>query len=418
MCIVGKNGSGKTTLIRALQNIISADTFNKTASPYIFDADSHITYSFDNDSHEYKFNDTINQLDCKTIVDSDIKSNLFIEQPIPHGVRFNHTQKLGSIDEELRKQISLENYTSPTELIEFLGRIYKHDKFKNLKEVIIKKDKYYFILKEDKKYIREDYFSSGEYFVLHLYKLIQKRCLLIAIDELDISLDSSAQVHLVHELKKFCKEKKVNIVFTTHSLALMRTLGENELLYMQNDDGNVSLQYVSYNYIKSLLFGFTGWDKYILVEDKVLQNYLTYLLESKNNHYSHKIIYIGGGSEVVDLLKRNRDEEFFSSKENVIAVLDGDQRDQRYCRSRTDTYCIPADSVEKEFEKIYKSGNLGFTVNMTGAEKNYVKNLYKQTIKQKHLTEADIFGLVSSSHTEQNNALINAIVSFLNPKQS
>jgi ABC-type cobalamin/Fe3+-siderophores transport system ATPase subunit len=34
MCIVGKNGSGKTTLIRSIENLKSADTFAKTASPY------------------------------------------------------------------------------------------------------------------------------------------------------------------------------------------------------------------------------------------------------------------------------------------------------------------------------------------------------------------------------------------------
>jgi len=42
MCIVGKNSAGKTTLIRAIKNITSANTFTKTASPYIFNDNSVI----------------------------------------------------------------------------------------------------------------------------------------------------------------------------------------------------------------------------------------------------------------------------------------------------------------------------------------------------------------------------------------
>ena len=35
--------------------------------------------------------------------------------------------------------------------------------------------------------IREDDFSSGEYMIVQIYKLMQKKCKLIVIDELDIS---------------------------------------------------------------------------------------------------------------------------------------------------------------------------------------------------------------------------------------
>lgn len=414
-CIVGKNGSGKTTLIRALQNVISADTFKKTASPYIFGDNSSIKYSFDDVSHNYTFNENLRQLDCKTIVDSKIKKSLFVEQPIPHGVRFNHTQKLGNIDEELRQKISIREYSTPDELISFLEKIYKDKRFSELKEVTIKGEKFYFIRKEDDTYIREDYFSSGEYFVIHLYKLIQKKCSLIAIDELDISLDSSAQVHLIEELRPFCKAYNVNIVFTTHSLALMRTLKDNELHYMLNSDGDVSLQPVSYNYIRSLLFGFKGWDKYILVEDDVLKKFISFLLPKEKNHFTHKIIHIGGGTQVVSLLQRNASEEFFASSKNVIAILDGDQRDKKYCKNRTDTYAIPQDSVEKEFREIYESGSLDFTVNVTGAPKNHTKNLYNQVLREGHLTEPDIFGLVYANHVDDTNDLIDKVTNFLNP---
>lgn len=46
MCIVGKNSVGKTTLIRSIKNLQFADTFEKTASPYIFNTNSRILYKF------------------------------------------------------------------------------------------------------------------------------------------------------------------------------------------------------------------------------------------------------------------------------------------------------------------------------------------------------------------------------------
>ena len=90
--------------------------------------------------------------------------------------------------------------------------------------------------------------------------MIQRKCKLIVIDEIDISLDASAQVNLIKQLRQFCNDYEVNIIFTTHSLALMKTLADSELYYMESNDAVISFRNVSYNYIKSELFCFVGWD--------------------------------------------------------------------------------------------------------------------------------------------------------------
>ncbi|WRL07280.1 hypothetical protein RO494_03640, partial [Pseudomonas aeruginosa] len=41
--------------------------------------------------------------------------------------------------------------------------------------------------------------------------------------------------------------------------------------------------------------------------------------------FTYQIIHVGGGSNVVDLMRQNSTEGFFSTPENVISVLDGDQ---------------------------------------------------------------------------------------------
>ncbi|CNK75583.1 cytochrome c biogenesis protein CcmA [Yersinia frederiksenii] len=355
-CIVGRNGVGKTTLIKAIKNLQSADVFSKTSSKYIFKASSEIEYIIDGRAITYEYNDALKVIDTKEIVPEEIKNNLFVELPIPHGIRFNSFPTLSNIDTELRKSIAFETYDIPDELITVLNEVYKTDVYSDLRSFKAKGDVYYFRLTESGYYIREDYFSSGEYFVVNLYRMIELKKKCIVIDEIDISLDSSAQVQLVSILRRFCSKHSLNIIFTTHSLALMQTLNEDELYHMDVCEGINIITKKSYNYIKSTLFGFKGWDKYILTEDETLQHYLEHVIDKVNNSYfySYKIIYIGGGSNVVDLLRRNEREGFLTNPENVLCILDGDQSGERYA-SGDNIHFIPFQSVEKDFYAIYEA---------------------------------------------------------------
>jgi ABC-type dipeptide/oligopeptide/nickel transport system ATPase subunit len=424
-CIVGKNSVGKTTLIRAIKNITSANTFARTASSYIFSDNSRINYIIDGIAYAFKYNSKLHVIDTKSIINEKIKRNIYAELPIPHGERFNHFQRLSEIDEELRKSISLKEYSKPNDLIELLSKIYKSDRFENLKEIKIKGKCYYFILKENGFYIREDYLSSGEHFIINLYKIIQRRCKLIVIDEIDISLDASAQVNLIAELRGFCEQYRINIVFTTHSLALMKTLKDAELYYMENNNAEVSLKEVPYNYIRSELFCFQGrWDKYILVEDEVLEQYLTHLLNQneKPPFFTYKIIYIGGASNVIDLMKRNETACFFSSSENVISILDGDKKEE--CKNNENVFFIPFESVEKQLSKHYRKSDRDGLPEITetykgNTEKDRIKRLYKDFIYQGHQNSAvmkntEIFDFINERKQNEVEEFKSLLISFLN----
>lgn len=413
MCMVGKNGVGKTTLIRAIKSLQSADTFTKTASPYIFNDTSCIKYTIDELEYDFKYNPKLQVLDTRSIIDDEIRNSIYVELPIPHGERFNLFQRLSKIDDELRKNIPLKKYEKPRELISFLSNVYNTNRFDNLKEISIKNSKYYFILKQDGFYIREDYLSSGEFFVINLYKMIQRKCKLIVIDEIDISLDASAQVNLINELRKFCIDYQVNIVFTTHSLALMKTLLSYELHYMENNDSVIALRNVSYNYIKSLLFGFKGWDKYILTEDVVLQKYIELLIGQYKEpvFFEYKVIYIGGGKNVVDLMHRNKDSHFFSSPENVISILDGDQKDYEYCKNNCKVFFIPFESVEKRLKEYYDYENRSV---LPFVEKNETpKKLYESLIKTEKMSDIDIFSFINKTNEGEVKEFQSQVIGFL-----
>ena len=351
ICITGKNGSGKTTLIKAIKNLISADTFQKTSSARSISTNSEIRYKVDGKEISFRYDENTKMLDSRDAVPEGLRKKIFVELPIPHGDRFNFFKKIGEIDFALRAKIVLQDYTRPTDLIRFLESIYTTKKFENLVEVRIRGTPYYAIALDNGYYLREDFFSSGEYFLVSLYRKIISGYIGIFIDEIDISLDAAAQVRLIEWLRIFKERFNTTFIFTTHSLAMMSTLKSHELFYMDNrPDGSVAIENRSYAFIKTTLFGFKGWDKYILTEDDVLRDFLEYLIIShcKPSFYQTKIIYVGGGSNTTDLMKRNMVEGFLTSDpKNVITVLDGDQKTLSYSKE-SNVFCIPIKSVENE----------------------------------------------------------------------
>jgi ABC-type glutathione transport system ATPase component len=216
-CIVGKNGVGKTTLVKAFRNLSHSDTFLRTASSGTFAAESTISYDLDGESVRFAFDANINSLNCRSSISETMRSLCVVELPMPHGQRFNFFQSVSDADREIRRQIILEEYRQPEELIHFLSDIYSSDKFASLVETKVRGRSYYSILLGDNRYIREDYLSSGEYFLINLYRTITGGARLIVVDEIDLSLDAAAQVHLLRKLREFCCQYGCNILFTTHS---------------------------------------------------------------------------------------------------------------------------------------------------------------------------------------------------------
>ncbi|MBR9874555.1 MAG: AAA family ATPase [Vibrionaceae bacterium] len=425
LCLVGKNSAGKTTLLRSIRNIYLSNTFIETAAPYIFSDDSSIEYSFDEDLYTYSYNSKLRTLDSKQVIPDEIKDQFLVELPMPHGERFSQFRRLVELDEQIRSKIAIGDYQDATDLIYFLSKIYEDDRFEQLKEITIKKTKYYFILRDEKDrfYIREDYLSSGEYFVINLFRHIESGKKIIYIDEIDISLDSIAQVNLLKTLRDICTRKNIFIVFSTHSLALMKTVKPSELFYIERDEDTheVSIEKRSYNFIKSLLYRFTGYDKYLLTEDECLENYLHYILsKSENTFFKYHVIYIGGGSQVVDLIVRNSKHQFLSSDDDVLAVLDGDQRDEKYHKGCNNILFLPFSNIEMEVLNRYEGGCnlLPQDIQIDGKKdskraKNLIWKLTKIHGGRQIMTMEDIYLYLEKFYEQELKDLEKRIISFL-----
>jgi ABC-type dipeptide/oligopeptide/nickel transport system ATPase subunit len=413
-CIVGKNGVGKTTLVRAIRNVASADTFIKTASRGIFSDKSSIAYRLGDEQIEFVYDDEIDSLNCKQPIPQQLRTLCATELPMPHGERFNFFQTVSEVDTDIRRQIILEDYSRPDELIQFLSDIYTSNKFDSLIETNVKGKSYYSILLADNRYVREDYLSSGEYFLINLYRTIKGATKLIVIDEIDLSLDAGAQVHLLRKLREFCAKYECNMLFTTHSLAMMRMLGANELLYMSPSSDGIDLAPASYSYIKSILFGFVGWDRYILTEDGRLIEFIDFIIQTHcSAFFSYKLIYAGGASQVVDLLKRNRKESFLAESGVVIAVLDGDQDGERYAKEEG-VYLIPVQSVEKAIGEYYEEPDFPYKL-APGKGFNGSKDLVHSLLRDKVASLQQLFAYIFERNKDGFSPLIETLNKLLSP---
>lgn len=411
-CLVGKNGIGKTTLIKVIQNFKETNALDKLSRLNIIQNNSEVIYTVDDT--EYKFtsinDDGRHILNTTDIANQEDKNSIYTELPIPIGKRFNEFERLGgNIGDEIKSIFSLGNYAyKPTELIDILNRIYdSDDRFNELEQINIKEKSYYIKPISDENYIREDDFSSGEYMLIQIYKLIKTGCKLIVIDELDISLDSSAQINLIKELKSLATQYGINILFTTHSLAIMKMMEDEELFYMEEIDNKILIKNKSYNYIKSLLFQFEGFDKCILTEDEMLQNYMEYILKDESIFHKFKIIYIGGAGNVIDIMDRNKIKFFFGESTDVISILDGDKKNISNYNERHDIDFLPFDSIEQELYLLYASGFLNYYIkdikkvkDVKFAKKtNKGKVLRKALIKNNYMSNLEIFNLVNTNMT-------------------
>lgn len=348
MCLVGRNGAGKTTLVRALRNLSNSDTFVRTATPYAFSQQSRIIYDLDGEQVVFAYSEVVRSLDCHEKISKKLRELIAAELPMPYGARFNYFRSASEADQDIRTAIAFGTYDRPEELISFLNAVYETDRYSAMVEVRVKGKSYYALLKDKGTYIREDYLSSGEHFLINLFRTIKGPSKLLVIDEIDLSLDAAAQANLPNWLRAFCCQYDCKIIFTTHSLALMQQLEIDELFYMEEENGSVSIAPTSFSHAMLKLFGFIGYDRYIATEDKKLIALIHHLVRKycPTTLLSYKVIYIGGASQVAGLIESNETDQFLAAPERVIAILDGDQCKEKYAQNAR-VHMIPLQSVEK-----------------------------------------------------------------------
>jgi len=238
-----------------------------------------------------------------------------------------------------------------------------------------------------------------------------------------------AQVRFIEKLRELSHQYQIKILFSTHSLALIKTLRKDELYYMELNDGIASFEKRSYNYIKSVLYGFKDYDKYILTEDKVLKNYIEFLLESQAIFPEYIILYIGGASNTISLMEINKSKKIFDKEENVCTVLDRDMKEKEAYKNRGDIYFQPFNDIEDFFLECFYTGSFShlgdfsqenlknpkkYNVQRKYTHKDYSKSIYTMFLSKKLLSENEIFQFITDKKPDEVEIFRQELLRFLN----
>jgi hypothetical protein len=160
------------------------------------------------------------------------------------------------------------------------------------------------------------------------------------------------------------------------------------------------------------MFGFIGYDRYILTEDIVLEKYLERLLSKIKSKNSYKIIFVGGCQGVVSLMERNKHQKFLADPENVISVLDGDVRNEILGNRKavSNIFFIPFESIEKEIFKKYKERGR-YKLPKVGFKNSGAKYIYEKLLEK--LSFDKVIGIVEKGHKESIEELKRMLTNFM-----
>lgn len=168
--------------------------------------------------------------------------------------------------------------------------------------------------------------GAGESALIELFATVYAcgEPLLLVIDEIELGLHEEAQVRLLHELKRISKQRRLQVLCTTHSGAVLRALPPEARVFLEaSAPGSVKvLQGVSSEYATGRLSGRPNPELDVLVEDDVAQAVLLAALPREVRHRV-RIVPVGSHTAVMRHLAFRAAER---TDRAACAFLDGDQQ--------------------------------------------------------------------------------------------
>lgn len=186
-------------------------------------------------------------------------------------------------------------------------------------------------------YFSERSFSLGELCVLKLLLSLKNIAnnSLVLIDELELAVHPRAQTKLFQHLVQFAAQKHLTIIFSTHSVSLIKSTDRRNVLFLQNDSGNVNC--IKGCYPTFALGQITAGeeiapDTVIYVEDDSAKKCVDSMLQMYRRQVqmvqqpSVAVAALGGFSEILRFL--DRAPQMLPPATRTTALLDRDVKDE------------------------------------------------------------------------------------------
>jgi len=340
--LTGNNGSGKTSLLTCLSRLTNSNAFQRGfRSSAHKSLDSHrgasVRYNVNGQNVTYSY------IEERWAPYPRRNSGLLANAGYPEvtyvaadGSRVDPLQ-----DEFAPRSVRLTDQS----LRNGLNFIFDTDRFAELCYLNLSRggrSRAYLVRQQQKSgatYYSEKNFSLGELSVLKL--LIKLRDIqdgsLVLIDELELAIHPRAQVRLFRYLESIAAEKGLTIIFSTHSVTLIKSMRRKNILFLHQENGVVRCIKGCY---PTFALGHIAAgeevapDCVIYVEDDSARKCVLAALDvyksamaQKNIPLPHVICAaLGGFGQILEFI--DRAPQMLPASTKIVACLDGDVRDE------------------------------------------------------------------------------------------
>jgi len=383
--IVGKNGSGKTTIMKAIKLLsgrkIPQDEFFETVIDDGGFQNADISYTLDGQVLHYKRlrqNEwgkegeipekfSVTYIQTKTMVGAIDKSFLYDDI----GKNTARTQKVEYVIKQSRKIKQNSRSISERKQRHFLNsksiKIVNYILQENVKSIELVRHKYYSgtwgtsIIFNDGNQYSEYNAGSGEFVIASMIDQIQRvpSGSVLLLDEPEVSLHPGAQKRLICYILEVIKEKKIQVIITTHSTSMVENLPKTAIKSfrkIQNDIIIIEEQVLFQNAFLELESDIVD-KKHIIVEDDMAKNIIEQILKVEGLSELLQVEFYPGGASNI---KKYTILTYSKTKvDNRYIIFDGDQRKGEI----PDFSRIPeADKTEKYLKDVFKKA-IGISAN-------------------------------------------------------
>ena len=336
--LTGENGTGKSTII----SCAACSFFNVTLEDYFGKPRENSEIDFKYGPHHR----TIKSENGEWLrPEGNLNITGFFEGSIVFGNRFK------DVDYSLLKTFSSIKKSALQKaspfVIENLGEILRNDKdyYSNLYILANKKllkdfhlKRPIFFIEKNNIMISQLNMSTGENLLLTILYSIERRIIkrvygesptFIYLDEIELALHSSSLRRLISFFEKISDENNFMILFSTHSIDILRQLSPSNIYYLQlfhnGSLGMINPCYPAYA-ARSLEASIYGFDFLFLVEDVLAKQIVERILREKRLLSNKRVLVqpIGGWHQVLRYAYDIINTHMVSPDTKIRVILDRD----------------------------------------------------------------------------------------------
>lgn len=337
--ITGANGCGKTSLLTVLHRMGAKSAFQtglpggQTTSDVDAINNTVVEYDVNGKTVSYRYNNTrwsATPRSQSTLIGKAFAEVLFLKAD---------ASRVEPTANELKGAKKL---AADAELREFMNSVFDTNKFDRMYHIKLQgRNTIAHMIDTSatgarkKSYYSEKAFSLGELCVMRLGQkmLSMKNGGLYIIDEFEMALHPAAQIRLFSEIERIANKANCVALVSTHSSSLIKTVKRGQIIYLENNNGHVSIHrnvYPTYALQHLTLEEESAPDKLIFVEDvsakhcvdEMWKQYIARRGPVDKSLPSIHTAVIGGYKEVMRFLERS--SAFVPAVTKRMAALDLD----------------------------------------------------------------------------------------------